>query len=58
MADRDLLGLRIRNTENVQDKVVAITFRRSDQMKRYVVWDILSKVIQSNSRFGSAFRPC
>ena len=26
----DLVGLRIRNTENVQDKVVGISFRRRD----------------------------
>ena len=28
--DRDLVGLRIRNTENIQDKVVGISFRRRD----------------------------
>jgi len=28
--DRDLVGLRIRNTENVQDKVVGISLRRRD----------------------------
>ena len=31
--DRDLIGLRIRNTENVQDKVVGISFRSHDQLK-------------------------
>jgi hypothetical protein len=30
--DRHLVGLRIRNTENVQDKVVGISFRRRDQL--------------------------
>jgi len=34
--DRDWVGLRIRNTENVQD----------------LVWDIFSNVIQNNARFG------
>ena len=31
--DRDLVGLRIRNTENVQHKVVGISLRRRDQIK-------------------------
>jgi len=46
------VGLRIRNTENVQDKVVGISFRRRDQMKHDLIWSVLSKVIQSNARFG------
>ena len=54
--DRDLVGLRIRNTENMQDKVVGISLRRRDQLKPYVVWDVLGKVVQSNARFGLADR--
>ena len=50
--DRDLVGLRIRNTENVQDKVVGISLRRRDQLKADVVWSVLGKVIQSNARFA------
>ena len=50
--DRDLVGLGIRNTENVQDKVVSISFRRRDQLKPDVVWGVLGKVVQSNARFG------
>jgi hypothetical protein len=50
--DRDLVGLRILNTENVQDKVVGIIFRRRDQLKPDLAWEIFSKVIQSNARFG------
>jgi len=50
--DRDLVGLRIRNTENVQDKVDGISLRRRDQLKPDVVWAVLGKVIQSNARFG------
>jgi hypothetical protein len=38
MPDRDLVGLRIGNTENVQDKVVGISLRRRDQFKLDVVW--------------------
>ena len=53
---RDFVGLRIRNTENVQDKVVGITVRRCDELKTDVVWGVLGKVIQSNARFGLADR--
>ena len=49
--DRDLVGLRNRNTENVQDKVVGISLRRRDQLKPDVVWAVLGKVNQSNARF-------
>lgn len=51
MPGRDLVGLRIRNTENVQDKAVGISLRPCDPFKPDVVWDILWKVIQSNDRF-------
>jgi len=50
--NRDLVRLRIRKTENVQDKVVGISFRRRDQLKSDLVWEIFSKVIQSNVRFS------
>ena len=50
--DRDLVGLRIRNNENIQDKLVGICFRRRDQQKPNVVWGVLGKVVQSNARFG------
>ena len=50
--DSDLVGVRIRNTENLQDKVLGISFRRRDQMKPDLIWAVLSKVIQSNARFG------
>jgi len=54
--DRDLVGLRIRNTENLQDKVVGISLRRRDQLKPDVVWAVLGTVIQSNDRFGLSDR--
>jgi hypothetical protein len=41
--DRDLVRLRIRNTENVQDKVVSISFRRRDQLKPDLVWDFFPR---------------
>jgi hypothetical protein len=49
---RDLVDLRIRNTENVQDKVVGINLRRRDQLKSDAVWCVLRKVIQTNARFA------
>jgi len=49
---RDLVGLRIRDTENVQDKVDGISLRRRDQFKPDVVWSVLGKVIQSNAKFA------
>jgi hypothetical protein len=50
--DTDLVGFRIRNTENVQDKVVGISLRSRDQLKADVVWSVLEKVVQSNARFA------
>ena len=50
--DRYLVGLRIRNTENVQDTVVGISFRRREQLKPDVVCGVLGKVVQCNARFG------
>jgi len=50
--DRDLVGLKIRNIENVQDKVAVISFRRRDLLKRDVVWSILGNFVHSNARFG------
>ena len=54
--DRDLVGLRIRNTENVKDKVVGISLRRCDQLKPDVVWAVLRKVIKSNAILGLSDR--
>jgi len=41
--DRYLVGVRIRNTENLQDKVLGISFRCRDQMKPDLIWAVLSK---------------
>ena len=54
--DRDFVGMRIRNTENVQDKFVGISLRRRDQLKPDMVWGVLGKVVQSNDRFRLADR--
>jgi uncharacterized membrane protein YjfL (UPF0719 family) len=50
--DRDLVGLRIRKSANVQDKMVSNSLSRHDQFKPYMVWDVLGKVIQCNARFA------
>ena len=50
------MGLRIRNTENVQDKLVDISFRHRDQLKHDVVWGVLGMVVQKNSRLGLSDR--
>jgi len=42
----DLVGLRIRNTENVQGKVVVISLRRRDQLKLDVVWSVLGTFVR------------
>ena len=52
LPDGNLVGLRIRNTENVQDKVVGISLRRRDQLKTDMVLSVVGKVIQINSRFA------
>ena len=52
LPDRDLVGLRSRNTENMQENVVGIRLRRRDLLKPDMVWSVLGKVIQSNSRFA------
>jgi len=53
---RDLVGLKIRNTENVENKVVGISLRRRDHLKLDVAWGVLAKVNQSNARFGLSGR--
>lgn len=47
---RDLVGLRIRNTENLQDS--GISLLRRDQLNPDVVWGVLAKMIHTNARFG------
>ena len=52
LGDSDLVVLRIRNTKNMQEEVFGISFRRRDQLQPDLFCEILSKVIQSNARFG------
>jgi hypothetical protein len=39
-----MVGLTIRNTENVEDKVIGISLRRRDQLKPDVVWQVLGRL--------------
>ena len=50
--DSDLVGLRIRNTENVKDKVVGISFRHRLELKPDLVRGVLGKVVKCNVTFG------
>ena len=52
VSGRDLVGLRIRSTENVQQTVIRVTLRRCDQLKSDVVWDVLRKVILKIATLG------
>lgn len=45
------MGLKIRNTENVQHKVVGISLPRRDQFKADVAWSVLGNVINNNAEF-------
>jgi hypothetical protein len=47
--DKDLVGLKIRNTENMLDTFVGISMRHRDQFKTAVVRDIFGNFIQSNA---------
>jgi hypothetical protein len=53
---RYLVGLRIHNTENLQDKVFSISLRRRNQLKPHVVWGVYANVIQRNDTFGLSDR--
>jgi hypothetical protein len=48
---RDLVGLGICSTVNVQDKMLGISLRRRPHFKSDVVWDVFGNVLQSNAKF-------
>jgi hypothetical protein len=48
-----MVGIPIRNEENVQDKAIGINFRRIDQLTPDVIWTVFGKVAQSNARFNA-----
>jgi hypothetical protein len=49
--DSDVVGVAIRNEVNQRDKPIGLSFRRRDQISGDVIWSVLEKVTQSNSRF-------
>jgi len=49
---RYLVHFRIRNNQNVEDKVGDISLRRRDHIKLDVVWAVLRKMFQSIEIFG------
>ena len=51
--DSDIVGVRISNEVNVQDKGRGISFRRSDHITGDVTWSVFEKVAQSNARFNA-----
>lgn len=58
VSDRDFVGLSIRNTKHVRDKVMGISFRRRDRLQS-LKWCVTfsGEVIQSSARFGLTDRP-
>lgn len=51
--DSEMEEITIRNEVNVQDKAVAISFRRKDQLSENAIWSVFEKVAQSNARFNA-----
>ena len=48
-----MVGIKIGNETNINDKCIGITFRRRDQLSADVIWQLLEKVAQSNSNFAA-----
>jgi hypothetical protein len=51
--DSDMVWVAIRNEVNQSDKPMGLSFRRRDQISGDVIWSILEKMTQSNSRFNA-----
>jgi hypothetical protein len=47
--DSNMVGITIRNEDNVQDKPIGYSFRRKDQISEEVVCYVFEKVVQSNA---------
>jgi hypothetical protein len=50
--DSHIVGITIRNEENVQDKTIGLSFRRRNQLTPDVIWSVFGKIAQSNARFN------
>jgi len=48
-----MVGITIQNQVNQNDKPIGISFRRKDQLSGDVIWSVLERVSQSNSRFNA-----
>ena len=48
-----MVGISIRNENNMRDKAIGISFRRKDQLSTDVILNVWQKVTQSNSRFNA-----
>ena len=53
VGDSDMLGIKIQNQANQNDKPIGFSFRRKDQLSGDVVWSVFERVSQSNSRFNA-----
>jgi hypothetical protein len=51
--DSDMVGIALRNEVNQSDKPIGLSFRRRDQISGDVIWSVLEKVTQSNSKFNA-----
>jgi hypothetical protein len=51
--DSDMVWVAIRNEVNQSDKPIGLSFRRREQISGNVIWSVLQKVTQSNSRFNA-----
>ena len=47
----DMVGIWIHNADNQQDKQIGLSFKRTDQISRDILWDVFDEVTQSNARF-------
>jgi hypothetical protein len=48
-----MVGITISNEVNMADTHIGISFRRKNQLTPEVIWSVLGKVAQSNTRFNA-----
>ena len=51
--ESDMVGIKIQNRENQNDKPIGISFRRKYQLASKVILSLVQKVSQSNARFNA-----
>jgi hypothetical protein len=51
-SDSDMVGLTIRNDENMSDRALGISFRRNDQLSAEAIRSVLENFSQSNAIFN------